>query len=127
MYFKRFIMRFHSKKSYKMAKFKLNDENLTSEDLLPPNAQDRSGVGVNYADEYIKKINTRLEDGTFVKCKRRGLRITMMVGQAKGEALINRIEHGPDPKVMLNHALTSATKATGWNFIIEDGAMYIEQ
>ncbi len=109
-----------------MAKHKINEENKKSEEFLPPHQMDRSGVGVNYADEYIKKINTRLEDGTPIACKRRGLRITVMVGDKKGEALMNRIEHGPDPKVMLNQALSAAMREAGASFLIEDDVMYLE-
>lgn len=109
-----------------MTRHKINEENKQSEELLPPNQPDRSGVGVNYADEYIKKINTRLEDGTTIACKRRGLRISVMVGDKKGQAIMNRLEHGPDPKVILKKAIITAMEEAGVAFSIEEGVMYLE-
>ena len=110
-----------------MARYKINEENKESEALLPPHQPDRSGVGVNYADEYLKKINTNLEDGTRIVCKRRGLRVSVMVGDQRGQAILNRLEHGPDPKIILNQALTAAIQAAGATFFVEEGVMYLER
>ncbi|MBF0280019.1 MAG: hypothetical protein HQM13_19635 [SAR324 cluster bacterium] len=107
-------------------KHKINEESRKSEDLLPPKQMDRSGIGVNYADEYLKKLNTRLEDGTPITCKRRGLRITASIGDKKGDALMNRILHGPDPKVILNRAISAAMQEAGASFTIENETMYLE-
>lgn len=109
-----------------MARYKINEESKECEEFLPPQQPDRSGVGVNYANEYLKKLNTRLEDGTAIACKRRGLRITVMVGDQKGQAVMNRLEHGPDPKVILSRALTTAIEEAGAGFFVEDGVMYLE-
>ena len=58
---------------------------------------DKSGIGVHYVDAYIKPMNTKLADGTPVKCKRRGLKITLSAGGKKGEGLMRRLDVGPDP------------------------------
>jgi len=50
-------------------------------------------------------MNVKLEDGTAVKCKRRGLKIVLSAGGKKGEGLMRRIDVSADPIVMLNAAL----------------------
>src|SRR5438046_1966321 len=45
-------------------------------DKRPKFTDDKSGIGVHYVDAYIKPINTKLPDGTVVRCKRRGLKLT---------------------------------------------------
>ena len=58
-----------------------------------------------------------MADGTRVACKRRGLKIMLVVGTKKGEGLMRRLEVGPDPVVMLNAALQEAAKAAGVEYI----------
>ncbi len=67
-------------------KVKLCDLNAAAADKLPGKADDKSGIGVHYVDAFLKPMNTKLEDGTAVKCKRRGLKIALSVGakRAKG-------------------------------------------
>jgi predicted DNA-binding antitoxin AbrB/MazE fold protein len=108
-------------------KHKLAEENPKAKDVLPENKPDGSGVGVNYADAYIKPLKkVLLEDGTKVICKRRGLKLTMKVGKKSGEGLLRRLEHGPDAHTMLQHALQEAAKNAGAAFSVEDGVMYLE-
>src|SRR5205814_2938449 len=92
---------------------KLCDINEAAKEKLPPKYQDKSGVGVHYTDAFIKPMNTKLEDGTRVGCKRKGLKITLAVGTKKGEGLLRRIEVGKDPMAMLAAALQEAAKAGG--------------
>ena len=92
---------------------------------LPPHTDDKSGIGVHYVDAYLKPMNAKLEDGTPVKCKRRGLKITLSVGPAKGDGLMRRLQTGPDPVVMLDAALQEAAKNAGVELSIEDGAIFI--
>jgi hypothetical protein len=92
---------------------------------LPQHTDDKSGIGVHYVDAYLKPMNVKLEDGTAVKCKRRGLKIALTVGAKKGEGLMRRLAVGPDPVVMLDAALQEAAKAAGVELTIEDGAVYI--
>lgn len=106
-------------------KTKLCEVNAEAEKKLPPLADDKSGIGVHYIDAYIKPMNVKLEDGTPVKCKRRGLKITLSAGPKKGEGLMRRIALGPDPVVMLNAALQEAAKSAGLELSIENGAIYI--
>ena len=105
---------------------KLTDLNTDAEKLLPPNEPDGSGVGVNFADAFIKPMNTTLEDGTDVKCKRRGLRISMQIGESIGQALMSFHNDGPEPKVILERALVSAAAEAGSQLEIADGAIYLE-
>ena len=89
-------------------KVKLCDIDPSATGKLPPAGEDKSGIGVHYVDAYIKPMNTKLEDGTPVKCKRRGLKIVLSAGARKGEGLMRRVDVSPDPVVMLQAALEEA-------------------
>ena len=103
---------------------KLCDVNSAAGDKLPQHTGDKSGIGVHYVDAYIKPINVKLEDGTAVKCKRRGLKIVLSAGGKKGEGLMRRIDVSADPVVMLIAALKEAANAAGIELVVEDGAIY---
>jgi hypothetical protein len=92
---------------------------------LPPGTDDRSGVGVHYVDAYLSPMNVQLQDGTSVKCRRRGLKIVLSVGDRTGEGLLRRLEVGPDPVAMLEAAITEAAAAVGVGVRVEDGVMVL--
>ena len=73
-------------------KAKICDVNPVAGDKLPQHTDDKSGIGVHYVDAWIKPMNTKLEDGTPVKCKRRGLKIVLTAGAKKGEGLMRRLD-----------------------------------
>jgi hypothetical protein len=104
---------------------KLCDLNPAVEDKLPVRTDDKSGIGVHYVDAYIKPMNVKLEDGTAVRCKRRGLKVTLSAGGKKGEGLMRRLDISPDPVVMLDAALQEAAKAAGVELTVESGAIYL--
>ena len=104
---------------------KLCDVNPEALQKLPQLTDDKSGVGVHYVDAYLKPMNAKLEDGTAVKCKRRGLKVSLAVGTKKGDGLLRRLELGPDPIVMLQAALQEAAKAAQVGLAVEDGAIYV--
>jgi hypothetical protein len=106
-------------------KTKLCDLNPAAPTRMPAQTDDKSGIGVHYVDAYIKPMNTKLPDGTAVKCKRRGLKILLTVGTKKGEGLMRRLEVGPDPVVMLDVALQEAAKSAGIELSVEDGAIFM--
>jgi hypothetical protein len=106
-------------------KTKLCDLNPAAKDQLPEFTDDKSGIGVHYVDAYLKPMNVQLADGTFVKCKRRGLKIMLSVGAQKGEGLMRRLDVSRDPVVMLNAALQEAASGAGVDLTIEDGAIYL--
>lgn len=106
-------------------KTKLCDINAAAGDKLPERTGDKSGVGVHYVDAYIKPMNAKLEDGTPVKCKRRGLKITLTAGAKKGEGLMRRLDVSPDPVVMLDAALQEAAQAAGIGLTVENGAIFL--
>ncbi len=106
-------------------KVKLCDVNADAENKLPAKTEDKSGIGVHYIDAYIKPMNTKLEDGTAVRCKRRGLKITLSAGTKKGEGLMRRLDVSPDPVVMLRAALEEAAKSAGVDLTVEDGAIFL--
>ncbi|MFO1514435.1 MAG: hypothetical protein U1F83_16265 [Verrucomicrobiota bacterium] len=92
---------------------KLCDINTAAKEKLPPAFSDKSGIGAHYTDAFLKPMNTKLPDGTRVSCKRKGLKMTLMVGTKKGEGLMRRLTVSKDPIVMLNTALQDAAKAAG--------------
>jgi len=107
-------------------KTKLCDVNPQASQKLPKFTDDKSGVGVHYVDAYVKPMNTKLPDGTAVKCKRKGLKITLHVGAKKGEGLLRRLAYSGDPVVMLDAALQEAAKGAGVGLSIEDGQIFLE-
>jgi hypothetical protein len=107
-------------------KMKLCDVNQTAAEKLPSNFADKSGIGVHYIDAYVKPMNAVLEDGTRVKCKRKGLRVTLTVGTKKGDGLMRRLDVSRDPVVMLEAALQEAAKAAGVGLFIEHGAIFLD-
>jgi len=104
---------------------KLCDINTAAREKLPPEFKEKSGIGSHYADAFIKPMNTKLADGTRVSCKRRGLKITLVVGTQKGEGLMRRIDVSKDPVVMLNAALQEAAKAAGVELKITDSEILV--
>ncbi len=92
---------------------KVIEENPAAAEWLPENKPDGSGIGVNYVDAFLKPLNCELEDEVRLACKRRGLKITVSVGDRKGEAILRRIENGPDVRAILHAALTEAFAQAG--------------
>ena len=99
---------------------KLCDMDPAAKDKLPPRFQEKSGIGSHYTDAFLKPMNTKLADGTRVTCKRKGLKITLVVGAKKSEGLLRRIDVSKDPVVMLNAALQEAARAAGVELKITD-------
>lgn len=106
---------------------KICDEDTTAEQKLPPDFADNSGIGVHYVDAYIKPLNVTLEDGRKVSCKRRGLKLTLAVGDRSGTGLMRRLEVSPDPKVMLQAALAEAAQAADVKLVVADGAIQLDE
>lgn len=107
-------------------KVKLCDVNSAAAEKLPQHTDDKSGIGVHYVDAWIKPMNVKLEDGTPVKCKRRGLKIVLSAGPKKGEGLMRRLSVSPNPVVMLDAALQEAAKTAGLALTVENGAVFLE-
>jgi hypothetical protein len=107
-------------------KAKLCDVNAAALGKLPAHTGDKSGIGVHYVDAYLKPMNAKLEDGTRVKCKRRGLKIMLTVGDNKGDGLMRRLDVSRDPVIMLEAALQEAAGAAGIGLCVENGVIYLE-
>lgn len=103
----------------------LCDINPAAVEKLPAHTGDKSGIGVHYVDAYVKPMNAKLEDGTAVTCKRRGLKIVLSVGARKGEGLMRRLDVGLDPIVMLDAALREAAAGAGVELAVENGALVL--
>src|SRR5690606_27275511 len=105
---------------------KICDINPAAKEKLPPAFNDKSGIGVHYVDAFIKPMNKTLEDGTRVSCKRRGLKISLIVGTKKGEGLMRRLDVSPDPEIMLRAALKDAAKSAGVEIEISENEIFIK-
>lgn len=101
-------------------------ESAEPEALLPPVKPDGSRIGVNYADAYLQALNVALEDGKKVSARRKGLKVILEIGDRKGEALLRRLEDGPDPRSILRRALEEAASSAGSSFTVEDGIIYLD-
>ena len=106
---------------------KICDSNHEAKEKLPPQFQDKSGIGVHYVDAFIKPMNTKLEDGRRVSCKRKGLKILLRVGDKKGEGLMRRIDVSPDPVVMLKAAIEEAASSAALEIEISESAILVEE
>ena len=107
-------------------KVRISEENTEAEQLLPPRQPDGSRIGVNYADAYIKPMNVELDDGRRVQCSRKGLKITLIIGERQGEAIMRRIEDGPDARQILLRALERAAEEAASQFSVQDGVIWLE-
>lgn len=105
-------------------KVKICDVNSAAESKLPAHSGDKSGIGVHYVDAFIKPMNVKLEDGTAVRCKRRGLKIILSAGAKKGEGLMRRLDVSADPVIMLNAALQEAARAAGVELMVEEAVIF---
>ena len=108
-------------------KLKLCDVNQAALEKLPEQTGDKSGIGVHYVDAYIKPMNATLEDGTRVKVKRRGLKISLSVGDKKGDGLMRRLEVGRNPVAMLAAALEEAARAAEIALTVENGEIFVDR
>lgn len=104
---------------------KICDINKEATAKLPPEFMDKSGIGVHYMDAFLKPMNIKLEDGTRISCKRRGLKVSLRIGQNKGDGLMRRLEVSSDPVVMLNAALLEAAKNAEVELKITDDEIFV--
>ena len=87
---------------------------------------DGSGVGVNYVDHIAKAFKLTLADGKKLLLKRRGLKLTLALGERQGEALLRRIDHGPDEKSIFRQALAEAARGAGAAVSFEAGCIHLD-
>jgi hypothetical protein len=93
---------------------------------LPDSKPDGSGIGINYADQVLKNFKLTLTDGRKMTAKRRGLKITLTIGDKQGEAIMRRMEHGPDVKTIFRKALEEAAQNAGAALVIEPNQIHLD-
>lgn len=87
---------------------------------------DGSGVGVNYVDVIAKASKQTLPDGRKLLLKRKGLKLTLAIGDQQGEALLRRLDHGPDVHAIVRRAIEAAALAAGARASFEPGAVQLD-
>ncbi len=109
-------------------RIELCSEDPAAAELLRPEKNDRSGIGVHYVDACLKplKAGVPLPDGTRFSAKRRGLKITLSLGPRKGEGLMRRLSVSSDPVLMLRAALDEAGDKLGIRLVSEGGKLWLE-
>jgi hypothetical protein len=93
---------------------------------LPEVKADGSGVGVNYADQILKPFKVTLDDGRKLLAKRKGLKITITIGEKSGEAILRRIENGPEVKNIFRKALEEAARNAGASVVFDANAIHLD-
>src|SRR5687767_6122627 len=93
---------------------------------LPAGRPDGSKIGVNYADAFGRHLNTTLPDGRALSYKRRGLQITLALGEQTASALMNRWEGKEDPVTILQQTLGKIAEQLGYRFSYDDRTVYFE-
>lgn len=104
----------------------INVDEALVDGYLPGARPDDSGVGVNYADQVLKSFKLTLPDGRKLSARRRGLKITVTIGDAQGEALLRRIEHGTDVTKILREALAEAARNAGATLSFAAGSFHLD-
>lgn len=109
-------------------KTELCSENPAAPDMLKPERNDRSGIGVHYVDAFLKplKAGIVLPDGAKFSARRRGLKVTLTLGPQKGEGLMRRLAVSKDPVAMLRSALDEAGAKLGIRLLAEEGKLVLE-
>jgi hypothetical protein len=87
---------------------------------------DGSGIGVNYVDVIVKASKLTLPDGRKLLLKRKGLKLTLAIGDKQGEALLRRIDHGPDVRAIIRQALEAAALAAGAKARFDPGLVHLD-
>jgi len=91
-----------------------------------PELMDMSGVGINYADQILKPFKQTLADGRKLLAKRKGLKITINIGETQGEAILRRLDHGPDLKNIFRKALEEAARNAGATVTFEPNTIHLD-
>jgi hypothetical protein len=87
---------------------------------------DGSGVGVSYVDVIAKASKLTLPDGRKLLLKRKGLKLTLAIGDKQGEALLRRLDHGPDVHAIVHQALEAVALAAGARASFDAGVLHID-
>jgi len=96
------------------------------ETYMPSARPDGSGIGVNYADQVLKLLKQTLPDGRKFAAKRRGLKVSVTIGESSGHSIMRRIEHGPDTRVIFERALVEAAREAGAGLTREPGVIHLD-
>lgn len=108
-----------------MAKIKIAEIPEEVDLALPKHRPDGSRIGVNYADAFGKKLaGSALPDGRTLSYKRRGLQLTLTLGDQAASALMDRLAGKEDPETILQQTMGNLAGQLGYGFLYEDRTVY---
>ena len=58
--------------------------------------------------------------------KRRGLKLTLTLGDKTGDGLLRRLEYGPDAKTIVREAIREAARNAGAEITFEGGGAWLQ-
>ncbi len=90
----------------------------------PSAKADGSGIGINYVDEVLKGFGNEIQGAPF-KVKRRGLKLSFVWGDKKSEALLKRMDHGPEVDAILIAALNDGFGKLGLDVRLEGSLFFM--
>ena len=93
---------------------------------LPRHRPDGSRIGVNYADAFGKCLNTTLPDGRPLAYRRRGLELTLTLGDRKAKTLLDRWAGHGDVQTIHGQAMSKLAEQLGYKYRYENRQVIFE-
>ena len=96
------------------------------DELLPPGRSDGSRIGVNYSDAFGKCLNVTLAEERIVHYKRRGVEVTLALGEQVARTMIDRATGNEDAEAINRQTLTRLAAQLGCRYVYEDRTVILE-
>ena len=71
-------------------------------------------------------LQGEMPDGRKLLLKRKGLKLTLSIGERQGEALLRRLDHGPEVRDIVREALEAVALAAGARATLGPGPLVLE-
>jgi hypothetical protein len=97
-----------------------------AESTLKGEMPDGSGVGVNYVDVIVKASKLTLPDGRKLLLKRKGLKLTLAIGDKQARRCCAASSTVPTFARLIAQALEAAALAAGAKARLEAGALHLD-
>ena len=101
-------------------------EDVAAYEWHPKNKADGSEIGINFVDAYIKPLNKAQYLGQAIKAKRRGLKVTVQLGESKGEAIMRAADHEFDVEKTTYQVLRDAFAQLGKEICFQEKSFFMK-